>query len=699
MFKYFTRSGQILFHDFRMWRQVARKVFRFYYLSLLFIFIALVYVNSNPYNFSAWFALKKIAIHQKFSKKEVTGIKIKALHYGRPTTREYTSTQIAKNRGLTNYLHQQSGQFTKSLLWAFFLPFGIITPLFLWVIGFVIRKTKDKYESEHLVRGATVSTPALVNKRLKSDGRQSDLQLGGLYLIKDSEVKHIVMHGTTGAGKTQFIRQLLKQVRNRNEKGIIFDDGGAYAAEFYDANRGDIILNPFDVRCPNWDAWAECATEADFENFATALIPDESDKDKFWVNSARNILSSIMRRLKENKDTSYQSLLQHCLNFPLSKLQEMLKDTPAEQLVDGDIAKTATTIRAVITNHVKCLRYLPQVKGKPSFSLRQWLMDETKNKSACVFIVVRDKDIQAIQSLISLWVGLVTTHVKSLERSRTRRIWLMLDEVMNLNRLHNLAKTLATGRNYGLCCVLGMQNKAQLRDTYGRDAAQAIFDLLSTQLFFRSTSGDIAEEVSKELGESEVIERLENYSYGAESVRDGVAINPNKRIKRVVSYTEIQNLNDLECYIKLPANLPRVKLTIDRPKQDIKNNEPFIERIIDIDPVVEAEIKTVTESVAIGVNADSVVASVIASENTDASITDDKSEKPEKSKTAHKSKAQKPQKKYIEAEKEATDIIVNKGEHTKQPDMTKTSTSPEKKTNEKQNDIATKSSGLLKDEY
>lgn len=682
MFKYFTRGGQILFHNFRMWRQVALKLFRFYLLSLLMLFAALVYFNSDTYNFSAWYALKKIEVHHWFSKKEVTGIKLKAFYQGKEIQREYTSTQIENNRALKNYLETSSNKFTKGLLWAFFLPFGIITPLFLWMIGLVMRRTKDKYEAEHLIRGSTVGSPKLVNKRLKSEQRRSDLQLAGLYLVKDAEVKHFLMHGTTGVGKTQVIRHLLKQVRARQEKAIILDDGGAYAAEFYDASKGDIILNPFDMRCPNWDAWAECDTEADFENFATALIPDESDKDKFWVNSARNILSSIMRQLKETGNSNYQALLKFCLNFPLDKLQAMLKDTPAEQLVDGDIAKTATTIRAVMTNHVKSLRYLPQEKDKPTFSFKSWLQNADKHQGACVFIVVRDKDMQAIQSLISLWVGIVTTHVKSLERSRSRRIWLMLDEVMNLNRLHNLSKTLATGRNYGLCCVLGIQNKAQLRETYGRDGAQAIFDLLSTQLFFRSTSGEIADEVSRELGESEVIERVENYSYGAESVRDGVSINQNKRIKRVVSYTQIQNLNDLECYIKLPANLPRVKLKLPQPKTDIRHHQPFVERDITVDENVESKIKQVTEAVSSGVNADAVVASVVESEDAEEKKSAPKKTKTKtrKAKTTTKKKTNKEEKPKTTRKTKKTSQSLTKKDQEKKELVTlkSTTSSPEK---------------------
>ncbi|WP_440994815.1 type IV secretion system DNA-binding domain-containing protein, partial [Cysteiniphilum litorale] len=113
----------------------------------------------------------------------------------------------------------------------------------------------------------------------------------------------------------------------------------------------------------------------------------------------------------------------------------------------------------------------------------------------------------------------------------------------------------------------------------------------STQVFLRSTSADIADEISKELGECEVIERLESNSYGAESVRDGISINPSRRTKRVVSYTEIQSMNDLEVYIKLPANVPRVKMKLAKPRQQNSRQQGFIERQIVVNSQLENALK------------------------------------------------------------------------------------------------------------
>ena len=62
-------------------------------------------------------------------------------------------------------------------------------------------------------------------------------------------------------------------------------------------------------------------------------------------------------------------------------------------------------------------------------------------------------------------------------------------------------------------------------------------------------------------------------------------------MRNINSYNQIQKINDLEYYIKLPTNLPRVKFKLQQPKMDIRNDQPFVERDIAIDQSVQSKIK------------------------------------------------------------------------------------------------------------
>jgi len=564
-----------------MFVQVNKWVLSYYIIIALTTSVVLTYLLTDKQEYTAWFTVIKAKFWMLIGKPE------KMIS----VATQYGDTVVSLPQILTSpfYLHYYEA-FNYSIVWGAVTSFAAWTTLFIFVFMMLNKKGKN-LQDETLVRGTTVESVKDVNKLLISQSRASRLTIAGLHLVLDSEVKHIGFHGTTSTGKTQAYIALLKQIRARGERAIVFDDGGEFTSRFYDPEKGDIILNPFDARCANWLMWDECQTDADYENLAAAMIPEESDKDKFWMYSTRTLFADLCRQHGESENPKYEDLLKSCLSISLEKLQEFLKDRPAEQLVDKSIAKTAMTIRAVITNHVKSLRYLPDDPDKKSFSIRDWVVNEEENRGACIFLVTRDKDHESIRSLISLWIGLVSTHIKSLPRSRTRRIWGLYDEVTKLNRLPSLPDTLATGRNYGLCMVLGFQNRAQLRMVYGRDTSDAIIDLLSTQFYFRSPSHMIADEVSKELGESEVIEKITQYAFGPKEVKDGQSLNQTKRIKRVVSYTEIQMMDDLEAYVKLPANIPRCKIKLPTPKKVVLSQEPFIERLIKLDPFVEQSLQ------------------------------------------------------------------------------------------------------------
>ena len=73
--------------------------------------------------------------------------------------------------------------------------------------------------------------------------------------------------------------------------------------EFYRPDRGDLILNPLDARCPAWSPWWELrpGSEAmEAEALAAALVPDppnmfgQSGADFFFRQSARTLIVGLL---------------------------------------------------------------------------------------------------------------------------------------------------------------------------------------------------------------------------------------------------------------------------------------------------------------------------------------------------------------------------------------------------------------------
>ena len=72
-------------------------------------------------------------------------------------------------------------------------------------------------------------------------------------------------------------------------------------------------------------------------------------------------------------------------------------------------------------------------------------------------------------------------------------------------------------------------------------------------------------------------ESRENYSYGANSVRDGISLGNQRTSRPIVSYPQVIELKDLHCFFRLPGNYPLTQLSL-KLQERIPKNLGFIER-------------------------------------------------------------------------------------------------------------------------
>jgi type IV secretion system coupling TraD/TrwB family protein len=96
--------------------------------------------------------------------------------------------------------------------------------------------------------------------------------------------------GDTGAGKSVLQRQVLLQIAERKETAIVYDPALEYTPQFYQPSRGDLILNPLDLRCPYWSPSEEVTHEAESLTLATSLFPDKPRENTFFVEGPRKDL-------------------------------------------------------------------------------------------------------------------------------------------------------------------------------------------------------------------------------------------------------------------------------------------------------------------------------------------------------------------------------------------------------------------------
>jgi type IV secretory pathway TraG/TraD family ATPase VirD4 len=181
---------------------------------------------------------------------------------------------------------------------------------------------------------------------------------------------------------------------------------------------------------------------------------------------------------------------------------------------------------------------------------------------------------------------MATITLLSLPEDHNRRIWFICDELPSLHKLPQLPESITEARKYGGCFVLGMQSYAQLEKVYGRSAGREIFDLMNTSFFFVSPSPDMAEHVSRALGSQEIEDMRENYSYGANTIRDGISIGSQRMINQIVTASEVMNLDKMKCYVRLAGSFPISLLNL---VLDIRSQlaEGFISNKLKLDDEVE----------------------------------------------------------------------------------------------------------------
>ena len=64
-------------------------------------------------------------------------------------------------------------------------------------------------------------------------GKDSDLYIGNMPLVKDSETRHFLVMGSTGSGKTNLMHNLLPQVKQKEQPAIVIDQTGEMIARYY----------------------------------------------------------------------------------------------------------------------------------------------------------------------------------------------------------------------------------------------------------------------------------------------------------------------------------------------------------------------------------------------------------------------------------------------------------------------------------
>ncbi|MDD5343694.1 MAG: type IV secretion system DNA-binding domain-containing protein, partial [Smithella sp.] len=350
------------------------------------------------------------------------------------------------------------------------IPFSYLLP----VAGYAILKKLGGPAGggkEH-VRGSSVSEETVLARALAKCTDDACLPVTAKIRIPAHyETTHFFTIGRPGCGKSQLFYRVIQKVIDRKDKAIIYDFKGDLVAKFYNPDR-DILFNPFDKRCVNWNIFNEIESQLDIRSIANSLIPITGN-DPYWSNAARDVFAGILTACFMAGRRSNEEVFQ-CCTMPAHDLAAFLSKYKGTETAIRHLAqdKASQSILSVMGSSTQCFEYLRNVNGE--FSIKKWVSDPQDRRT--VFLTNYSEISDTIRPVLSLLIELAGKRVLSLADDRQRRFFFFIDEFGTLNNLPTIPVMLTNGRSKGMSVWIALQDMGQIDKIYGKEISQTIIN-------------------------------------------------------------------------------------------------------------------------------------------------------------------------------------------------------------------------------
>lgn len=405
------------------------------------------------------------------------------------------------------------------------------------------------------IRGAALVDERAAAKQLKH--AQSRFSVGAVPVPVELETRGFLLAGSPGTGKSQTLTHALDALRADGALAVIADASGIYAARYFDEQRGDAILNPFDSRCVRWSPLAELESVADVPALSKSLVPDGEGSAAEWNGYAQTFTEAVVEHCFI-AGLGNGELFRILVVADLEELCEVCAGTPAQPLVADGNERMFGSVRGIASSSAKFLQYLdPNADAKNGFSIRRYLHSE---RAGFLFLSYQQQHRDALKSMIACCVDVASRAVLSLPPSHDRRVVFALDELPLLGKIQSIIDLATNGRKHGAMIFAGLQAISQLREAYGNETAQTFLACLGSWLVLRVSDGATAEFMSKYLGEEEKtrIVKSGGESHQQLQMASNKSANWQEQVvkDRVVLPSELQAMPDLRGIFNLAGPTP-----------------------------------------------------------------------------------------------------------------------------------------------
>lgn len=358
--------------------------------------------------------------------------------------------------------------------------------------------------------------------------------LGGPPLCIDEAMfsKHMLIVGSIGTGKTNFINWLIMQIKQSlrpDELLVIFDTKGDFYDEFY--TPGDVVISNDETACGRngvdyWNIFNEMVYDQSPVTFANEIATRifekkiEKSSQPFFPNAARDVLMAILvyfyrlyqktGKMPTNKDlrdfldrANGQILLNMLGTYEDMQAIVSYISHPESPQTQGVISELQQGVRSV---------FIDNFAQNGTLSIRE----AVKNKGGYTLFVAYDIKYGAVLAPIyTLLIDLALKEALGRTRQRRGNLWVVIDEFRLLPKLSLLEFALNFGRSLGVKLIVAMQNINQVYEAYGEQLAQSILSGFTTVVTFGLTDANTRKFVADNSGK-----QIRMYSIGAKGFEE-----------------------------------------------------------------------------------------------------------------------------------------------------------------------------------
>ena len=350
-------------------------------------------------------------------------------------------------------------------------------------------------------------------------------------------LKHFLICGVTGAGKTIAIQLFLQSIAprfkpeaNKPEQLIVFDGKCDILPllgniGLLPEHKNYWLLNPFDQRSAAWNVAEAVQSPAMANSFAALLVPEEKQSTApYFADAARQLVYAVILAMNHvaGPDWTLRDLI--CAFASRRRVAAVTAREPwamslAAQHLNDD-KHSASVLSTVGTKLGRFDQVAALWHTNPTgrqFSIQKFLEEPG------VLVLGNDPVLRESFWPINATLLKALTH-EILRRADTLkpRHWFVLDEFKAMGRVDCIYDLLDQGRSKGASVLLGLQSLEGLVEIYGEHVANNIMTECAHKMFLRAGGPYTAEWAERLFGKVRRIEETSTTSWGDSGSSDSI---------------------------------------------------------------------------------------------------------------------------------------------------------------------------------